>query len=113
MVAKLAAAVLLVLCILPSTAPFSSVGATPVLDGRHSHAAIQTSSSYTSLCHSYSDDDDALVFERSTFLRHSRQYASMVVGFYESPSVCSPFLAAVAPLTSAVDSSLLSTVLRL
>jgi len=73
MVAKFSATLLLVLCILPMTAPFSAVGELSAMTGHHDVAAIGTSAAGTSVA-----DDDVLVLERSRFLRQCQLCALVI-----------------------------------
>ena len=111
MVARLVATFLLVLCILPVTAPFSTVDSTHPLGGQSPVTTIAPAATHASVADS--DDDDALVLERSTFLKHSRLCANMVVGFCDTVIVSALFLPSVAPPILSLDSPPLNTILRL
>jgi|SRR6185436_12764453 len=111
MVAKAVATLLLVLCILPTTAPFSSVGSTNALGEHNPVTTISVAGDHSSVADA--GDEDALVLERSNFLKHSRLCASAVVGFCETASTFAPFLSPAARSTFALDLPPLRTVLRL
>jgi hypothetical protein len=111
MVPKLLAALLVVLCVLPVTAPFATVGPSSSLAGHETVATIGTLSAHTSVTDS--DDDDALAIERATFLRESRLCAEVAVSFFETAFSRAPFVTPGAPHAFTIDSPPLKTILRL
>jgi hypothetical protein len=111
MVAKLCAALLVALCILPNTAPFRTLVSADSLTGRHTDAVIGTLTTHTSVTDP--DDDDALVLERSHVLLQSRLCALMAVASCDAAVVIGLFRPALAPATPTLSFSPLKTVLRL
>jgi hypothetical protein len=111
-VAKLCAALLVVLCIAPTTAPFSTLGSTDFLFGRSADAVIGTLASHISVTDS--DDNDALVLERLPFLRQPILDALVVAAFSDAAAtVPTAFLPFAGPPAFTIDSPPLKTVLRL
>jgi hypothetical protein len=110
-VAKLCAALLVVLCIMPMTAPFSTVGSTDSLSGRSADAVIGTLATHTAVTDT--DDNDALVLERLSFLRQPSLCALVVAASGDAPATVSAFFPSAGPPAFTIDSPPLKTVLRL
>jgi hypothetical protein len=108
-VAKLCAALLVALCILPSTAPFSTDG--PASVPLNTNAVIGTLANHASAMDP--DDNDALMLERSHFLRQPRLFALMVVASCSAAAVSFRLRPAVAPTSFLPNCSSLKTILRL
>jgi hypothetical protein len=109
MVAKLCAALLVALCILPNTAPFQTLVLADFTTGQRADAGTLTT--HTSVTDP--DDNDALVLERSHVSRQARLCALTVVASCDAAAVFAVFRPAVAPPTFILDLSRLKTVLRL
>jgi hypothetical protein len=111
-VAKLCAALLVVLCIVPTTAPFSTLGSTDFLFGRSVDAMIGTLATHTSLTDT--DDNDALVLERLHFLRQPILYALVVTASGDAAAtVPTAFFPFAGPPAFTIDSPPLKAILRL
>ncbi len=109
LVAKLSAALLVCLCILPTTAPFSAVGSTDWPTVRHT-TGIGTLSAPAS---STDDDNDALVLEQSHYLRQARACVAAVVAFSDVAIVPEFVLPPDSSPRLIIDPPSLNTVLRL
>lgn len=111
-VARLCAALLVVLCIVPTTAPFSTLGSADFLFGRSADAVIGTLATHTSVTDT--DDNDALVLERLHFLRQPILYALVGAASGDAAAaVPTAFFPGAGPSAFTIDSSPLKTVLRL
>jgi hypothetical protein len=108
---RLSAALLVALCILPTTAPFRTLVLTDSATGRHADTVIGTMTTiHTSVTDP--DDDDALVLERSQVLRESRLCALMAVASGDAAVVIGLFRPALAAARFILSFSPLKTVLR-
>jgi hypothetical protein len=110
-VAKLCAALLVALVILPNTAPFRTLVVADALASRHADAVVGALTAHPSVADP--DDDDALLQEQSNSLQQLRLCALIAVASYEAAAVFSLFRPAVAPTTVILSLSPLKTVLRL
>ena len=108
MIARLSAAFLLVLCILPTTAPFSTDGPA---DSLGHGSADTTIGVLTPLASVGNPDDDAFARERSDFLRQSR-LSALVVASCDVAVVQAPFIRESPPTQFILDSPTLRTILR-
>jgi hypothetical protein len=106
MVAKLSAVWLVVLCILPMTAPFSTLGSLSPVNHQSADAVIGEP-------HATFDSDDVLALERSTFLQQSRLCATGIVAFHEIVLAETSFPPTDAQSSVTTDSRPRSTILRL
>lgn len=112
MIARLFAVWLVVLCILPTTAPFSAVPSAHPLSRHNTAVAIGTSVTPTSVTDS-DDDNDAVVLAPSAFLKQSRLRATVVVPTCGGTSSgVALFFAQGSPSAFTIDSPPLNTVLR-
>jgi hypothetical protein len=111
MVGQFFAVALVVLCLLPGTAPFLTLDSMHSLGGPRAvraNTSLETHASAKSL----DDDDDAIVLERSTILRQMRSRALVVAGSAETAGTSTAFLSSVAPPASADRRPSLKTILR-
>ena len=102
---------IVVLCIVPTTAPFSTLGSTDLVFGRSADAVIDASAGHASV--DGTDDNDALLLERLPFLRHPILCALVVAAPDDAAAVVST--ASFPPGGSrpfAIDSSPRHTILR-
>jgi hypothetical protein len=106
-VAKLCAALLVALVILPNTAPFCTL---VVADSPASRHAVIGTTAHASVADP--DDDDALVLERSHVLFQSHLWALMSVASCEAAVVIGLFRPALAPTTFIRSVSPLKPILR-
>jgi len=109
-VARLHAALLVVLCILPTTAPFSTLGSFDSSPSGNADTAIGGPETHASVADA--DDNDTLLLERSHFLKQSRLCALIPVSSCDVAAVLFLSGPAVAPITFVLTSSSLPTVLR-
>ncbi len=110
MVAKLFAALLVVLCVLPATAPFSTDGPADSLGSRDAGAAHGTAIDVALVG---DPNDDAVTLERADFLQQSRLCARVAASSSASHPVLEAFRVAITPTASTLDTPALLTVLRI
>jgi hypothetical protein len=107
MLTKGFALLLVVLCIVPTTAPFS-VALTPLPDADHSFASAGPDAVAPSLS---DDNNDAIALERSTFLSQSRACACSTAT-HARRVTASNSLGAKAPVLDSIFRPPIFTVLR-
>ena len=116
MVARLFATWLVVLCILPMTAPFATIGWTHDMGRADVVVGAGTTAADAPVAEPAApdpDDDAALILERSDFSQQSKFCALLTVDYRDGAPVSSVFFAPLAPPSFAVDFQALQTILRL